>query len=57
LAFADQEQIPRWARTYVSAAVKAGLVQGTGDNRFAPNDHATRAEAVTMLLAMLDYPK
>jgi len=57
LTFTDLEQIPVWARSYVATAVKERLIQGTGDNRFAPNDHATRAEAVTMLLAMHDFQK
>lgn len=53
-SFADRERIPAWAHPSVAEAVKLGLVRGRGGNRFVPNDHATRAEAVTLILAMLD---
>lgn len=33
---------------------EAGLVEGQGNNRLAPNDQATRAEAVTLILRLLD---
>ncbi|WP_376767043.1 S-layer homology domain-containing protein [Paenibacillus agri] len=32
---------------------QAGIVQGKGGNQFAAQDHATRAEAVAVLLKML----
>ncbi|WP_082927670.1 S-layer homology domain-containing protein [Paenibacillus oryzisoli] len=32
--------------------MQAGIMQGKGDNQFAPNDNAIRAEAVTVLLNM-----
>ncbi|MDQ6420637.1 family 10 glycosylhydrolase [Paenibacillus sp. LHD-117] len=54
LAFVDADEAPAWARGYIAAAVDAGLMQGRGGNRFAPNAHATRAEAVVLLLALLD---
>jgi hypothetical protein len=53
-AFADSKQIPEWAQPYVAAAAEAGLIQGRGANTFAPKDHATRAEAVNLILNMLD---
>lgn len=55
--FADQDQIPEWAYAFVTAAAEAGLIQGKGDNLFMPSDNATRAEAVTLLLSLLDYKK
>jgi hypothetical protein len=48
--FADDEDIPIWAKGSVAFAKQAGIVQGKGDNQFAPQDQATRAEAVTVLL-------
>ncbi|HHX27957.1 MAG TPA: DUF1565 domain-containing protein, partial [Firmicutes bacterium] len=36
LTFADTAEIAEWAKGYVSAAVKAGIITGVGDNRFAP---------------------
>jgi hypothetical protein len=51
--FADDEDIPAWAKAGIAYVKQAGIVQGKGDNKFAPQDHATRAEAVTVLLKML----
>lgn len=55
--FGDKDQIPAWAYSYITAAAEAGLIQGKGDNLFMPNDNATRAEAVTLILSLLDYKK
>lgn len=55
--FADAEDIPAWAKTYITAASEAKLVQGRDGNLFAPNDQATRAEAVTLILSMLNFKK
>ena len=38
-----------WAVTYVEAAADSGLVKGTGDGRFAPDDDVSYAEWCTML--------
>ncbi len=54
LAFADSEQIAPWAKPYIAAAVKADIVKGKGSNRFAPSETATRAEAVKLVLALLE---
>ncbi|RJE89717.1 SpoIID/LytB domain-containing protein [Paenibacillus sp. 1011MAR3C5] len=54
LSFSDSDSIGDWARGYIAAAVEAGLMQGKGNNRFAPNDRTTRAEAVVLLLAWLN---
>src|SRR5690606_29410011 len=51
--FADDDEIPSWARGAVSVLQENGLLNGRGDNRFAPNEPATRAEAVVLLLSML----
>ncbi|NIK78732.1 hypothetical protein FHS15_003878 [Paenibacillus castaneae] len=53
--FADANTIPAWAKPYVAAANEAGLIKGRGNNLFAPNENATRAEAVIMILALLNY--
>lgn len=52
-SFADADRIPAWAEPYVAAAYDAGLIQGRGDGKFAPNDPATRAEAVKLILAAI----
>lgn len=52
--FADDADIPHWARGAVEAIRKLGVVNGRGDNRFVPHDTATRAEATVMLLRLLE---
>jgi len=51
--FADEKNIPSWAKGAVTALRKLGYIQGSGLNRFNPNDKTTRAEAVTVLLKLL----
>ncbi|WP_091176254.1 S-layer homology domain-containing protein [Paenibacillus sp. 1_12] len=46
------DSIPQWARAEVAAAHKQGIINGRDNNLFAPNDSATRAEAVTLILAL-----
>ncbi len=53
-AFADHADIPAWAEAAVSATVEKGIVQGIGDNKFAPNQTATRAQAAVILLRALE---
>lgn len=52
--YSDDKVIPAWAKAGVAYAKQAGIAQGKGDNRFAPQDHASRAEAVTVILGMLE---
>ncbi|MBR2568483.1 MAG: S-layer homology domain-containing protein, partial [Paenibacillus sp.] len=51
LPFVDADDIPAWGREAAAAVYEAGLIQGK-NQRFAPNDAVTRAEAVTLLLRM-----
>lgn len=53
LPFADADQIPAWGKDYAIAAYEAGLIQGKGNNKFAPNDPLTRGEAVTVLMKLV----
>ncbi|MDF2669099.1 MAG: xynA5, partial [Paenibacillus sp.] len=53
-SFADGGEIPSWAKAAVSRMVEAGIIQGRDNNRFAPADQATRAEAVKILIALGD---
>jgi uncharacterized repeat protein (TIGR02543 family) len=54
-SFADDKDIPAWAKAAVAYVKQASIMQGKGDNQFAPGDPATRAEAVTVLLNMLAH--
>ncbi len=55
--FADDTDIPEWARGSVAYMKQAGIILGKGNNHFAPHDHATRGEAVSVILNMLDVQK
>ncbi|MBB3108640.1 hypothetical protein FHS18_000668 [Paenibacillus phyllosphaerae] len=55
LTFADTDKIAAWARPSVAAAVKAGIVKGSGGNNFTPMSNASRAEAVSVIISGLDY--
>lgn len=46
--FTDVEN-GRWSASYISAAVANGIVKGTGDGTFFPEDNVTRQDAAVML--------
>ncbi|MDR1573528.1 MAG: S-layer homology domain-containing protein, partial [Clostridiales Family XIII bacterium] len=48
-AFADDAAIASWAKDSVYALAFAGLLNGVGDNNYAPTRTATRAEVATLL--------
>ncbi|MVQ39307.1 S-layer homology domain-containing protein [Paenibacillus anseongensis] len=50
--FADDQDIPQWAKGAVEVIKKLGIIEGKGENVFAPAANTTRAEAVTVLLKM-----
>lgn len=52
-AFADGAQIPAWAKPYAETAAQRGIMSGRSGGLFAPNAHATRAEAVVVISALL----
>lgn len=51
-SFADDADIPNWAKGYIYAAAERGLLNGREGNRFSPSQPATRAEAATILLRL-----
>lgn len=53
IVFADDGDIPEWAKGAVYAVRQSGLVQGRDGNRFAPESTATRAEAITIIINLL----
>lgn len=52
--FIDRQAISPWASASVSLAVQYKLIEGRGDEIFAPQAHASRAEAGVVILRMLD---
>ena len=52
--FADDESIPSWSKGAIAKLRELDLMVGYGGNRFNPAAHATRAEAVTILMGMLE---
>ncbi|MNL66952.1 hypothetical protein D3C87_1914890 [compost metagenome] len=53
-SFKDKGEIAAWATGSVNRIYGLGLITGRQDNRFAPAEPATRAEAATMLLKLMD---
>lgn len=54
LIFADSTEIPEWAKASISEAYRMGLMKGIGNNRFSPDAQVTRAEAVAVILNLLE---
>jgi len=52
--FADDDEIPAWAKGAVAQSRQLGIISGRGGNRFEANATATRAEAVVVLLRLLE---
>ncbi len=44
-----------WAAGYVAKAVELGIVNGVGNNLFAPNNHLTEEQIVAMLIRANGY--
>ena len=51
--FTDEEAISDWALEAVRFGAKTGLVTGLPDGRFAPKEHATRAQNATVFRRMI----
>ncbi|MGN0107830.1 MAG: S-layer homology domain-containing protein [Hominilimicola sp.] len=49
--FADDEDISDYAKPAVSSLSAMGIINGVGDNMFAPKDNATRAQAAVIIYA------
>ncbi len=52
--FTDSAQISDWAKAAVAAASSKNIIGGYPDNTFRPQAYATRAEAVTIIVKVLD---
>ncbi len=53
--FADNDEIPEWAKEYVDLLVFKGIVNGYEDNTIRPKGLVTRAEAVTIITGMPSF--
>lgn len=53
LIFDDIEEIPEWAKEYVTEMVNSGYVTGYVDNTLRPLGNVSRAEATTIIYKML----
>ena len=49
LTFADADEVGDWAKADVAALANLGIVQGRGENMFAPKAELTRAEAARVV--------
>lgn len=49
LNFADSDEISEYAKKAVAGLSKAGVINGMGDNTFAPKNNATRAQCAVIL--------
>lgn len=52
--FIDRQAISSWATAAVSKSVELGLMEGRGNEAFAPQAHASRAEAGVIILRLLE---
>jgi len=48
-AYVDTADMGAWAISHINAVSEAGLLQGMGDNNFAPKGNVTRAQLATLL--------
>ena len=55
--FADGASVSGWAIDGVNLVCSLGIMKGYEDNTIRPQGTATRAEAVTMLLRVIDLPE
>ncbi|BCS80355.1 S-layer homology domain-containing protein [Anaerocellum diazotrophicum] len=53
LNFTDDSSISTWAKKYVAVVVENGIMEGRGNNTFAPKANATRAEVATVIVRAL----
>ncbi|MDD3350821.1 MAG: S-layer homology domain-containing protein, partial [Eubacteriales bacterium] len=52
--FTDQTKINTWSSAAVTAMQQQGIIRGTTDGSFAPQDTATRAQAAAILKAYIE---
>lgn len=55
--YADSAAISSWARDAVGQVTAAGIMNGMGDNQFAPKGQYTREQAVVTIMRLYDLMK
>ena len=53
-SFTDAASFSGWATEAIYAMQRAGIIDGVGDGRFAPQDNATREQACKMLAVLME---
>ena len=53
LEFADSSSIPGYAKEAVAKLSKCGIINGVGENIFAPDDNSSRAQAAKIIYGIL----
>ena len=53
--FADTDAVSDWAIDAVGSVQAAGIMNGVGDNNFAPADEYTREQSIVTMMRMFDY--
>lgn len=53
-SFKDTGSIPDWAQSFIAKAAELGIISGYEDGTFKPMNGATRAEALTALLRLIE---
>ena len=54
ITFGDKASVSDWAQEYIEKAVSASLMNGMGDNLFAPKETALREQAFAAVYRLLD---
>ena len=54
-SFIDDSIIPQWSKTAAASLQKLGIINGKGNGEFVPLAKTTRAEAVTIILNLLNH--
>jgi hypothetical protein len=52
ISFADEAQIPAWARPHIAGAVAAGIISGYGDGTFRADQGLTRSEMAALIVRL-----
>ncbi|OBZ16033.1 S-layer homology domain-containing protein [Bacillus sp. FJAT-26390] len=54
-SFKDEAAIHDWAKEAVNTVADAGILEGKGEGRFLPLDLASRAEAATIIMRLMQF--